>query len=284
METKLSVELRTMVMSDLGAVLEIIEAHDEDDAEAAESEYEEVGIENQYVLVDAETVIGVTGYRPVAACDNTYWLSWTYLAEAHRGKGLGKRMLADLLNRLRDQNGRKIFVKVSDYETPEGEKIYQAALHMYQSLGFEIELINHDFYDEGENQMILGLNLRQFGQTDGADAEVKIADEKPDIRFNGLYEIAETDGAYSFSWMVKKSARWFGNRSFSKEDLELGISSVKNEGGRKVFLTFPSNLALIHRPLQSVGFEYVGRLKDYYEVGLDELHFSHNLKKLADFN
>lgn len=144
---------------------------------------------------------------------------------------------------------------------------------MYQSLGFKEELISLDFYDEDENQRILGLNLTE----ETPDEELEIQDEKPVIRFNGLYEIAETDGAYTFSWIVEDKVKLFGKRSFTVEDLNIGIESVKYQGGRKIFLTFPSNLVLIHRPLQAAGFKFVGELRDYYEPGVHELHFTHDL-------
>jgi ribosomal protein S18 acetylase RimI-like enzyme len=268
-------QVRAMYMSDTGPVIEIINDHDEDDGEAAEAEFQDEGVEGQFVLVDDETVLGISGYREVENCDATYYLSWTYLDEKYRGQGLGKKMLGHVLDRLRELDARKIFVKVSDYQE-EGVGIYAAALSMYKSFGFEVEVVGEDFYDQGESQTILGLEFKP--QSD----EIVVADEKPVIRFNGLFEIAETDGAYTFEWIVEKSAGFFGKRSFSPEDLEVGIGSVKEQGGRKIFLTFPSNLVLIHRPLQAVGFKYVGQLRDYYEEGLHELHFSHDLEGVGE--
>ena len=269
-----STKVREMYMSDTASVIEIISDHDEDDGESAESEFQDEGIEGQFVLVDDETVLGTAGYREVENCDGTYYLSWVYLDEDYRGRGLGKKMLADVLDRLRERDARKAFVKVSDYEE-DGVNIYASALSMYKSFGFTVEVVGEDFYDEGESQTILGLEFRPQSE------DTAVADEKPVIRFNGLFEIAETEGAYTFAWTVEKSAGMFGSRSFTPEDLELGIQSVKEQGGRKIFLTFPSNLVLIHRPLQAVGFKYVGQLKDYYEEGLHELHFSHNLEALT---
>lgn len=268
-------QVRAMYMSDTGPVIEIINDHDEDDGEAAEAEFQDEGVEGQFVLVDDETVLGISGYREVENCDGTYYLSWTYLDENYRGQGLGKKMLGHVLDHLRELDARKIFVKVSDYQE-EGVGIYAAALSMYKSFGFEVEVVGEDFYDQGESQTILGLEFKP--QSD----EIVVADEKPVIRFNGLFEIAETDGAYTFEWIVEKSAGFFGKRSFSPEDLEVGIGSVKEQGGRKIFLTFPSNLVLIHRPLQAVGFKYVGQLRDYYEEGLHELHFSHDLEGVGE--
>jgi len=271
--------LRPMNMSDLVKVVKIIEAHDEDDGEAAEKDYLDSGVENQFVLESDGKIIGVTGYREVSGTDQTAWLTWTYLAETCQGKGYGKSMVSDLLDKLRKLNARKIFTKVSDYEDPDEGKIYERALKMYQSLGFEQEVVSHDFYDEGEDQIILGLHLREEDST-FSEEDLKVAEEKPIIRFDGLYEIAETDGAYAFSWIVKNKKTLFGKRNFTVEDLKIGLGSVKNSGGRKTFLTFPSNLPLIHSPLQAAGFKYVGRLENYYEQGVHEFHFSHDLSSL----
>ena len=201
--------LRPMNMSDLVKVVKIIHAHDEDDGEAAEKDYLDNGVENQFVLEQSEKIIGMTGYREVTGTDQTAWLTWTYLDEAFHGKGFGKSMVSDLLEKLRNLNARKIFTKVSDYDDPDDGKIYERALKTYQSLGFEEEVISHDFYDEDENQIILGLHLR--AEDSGfSEEELNIAEEKPIIRFDGLFEIGETDGSYTFSWIVKDTKKLFG--------------------------------------------------------------------------
>lgn len=266
--------LRPMYKSDTAAVIRIINAYDDDDAEAAQADYEEEGVENQYVLEIEDKVVGVTGYRQVPATDNTCWLSWTYLDPEYRSQGHGKAIMLELLEKLKAAGMRKLFVKVSDYEEPKQGKVYARALNMYKSLGFKEELVSKDFYDEDEDQIMLGLDLS--GEEDSNNESV-VKDEKPVIRFNGLFEIAETDGAYTFSWDVNEAKLFFGKRSFSVEDLVIGIKAVKDDGGRKIFLTFPSNLPLIHKPLQAAGFKFVGRLKNYYERGVDELHFTHDL-------
>ena len=269
-------QLRPMYLGDLQKVIEIIESHDEDDAESAAADFAEGDFSNQYVLEKDDAVIGITGFRPVEATDNTCWLSWTYLNSESQGCGLGRGMLIDLLDKLRDIDCRKIFVKVSDYKEEGEVGIYEKALKVYQSLGFEEEVVNPHFYDKDENQMILGLTLREIGD-EPLDEDAQVGEEKPNIRFNGVHEIAETDGAYSFSWEVTPSKRFFGKRSFTVDDLMIGIDESRNRGGRKVFLTFPSNLPLIHNPLQSAGFKYCGQLSNYYEEGVHEFHFMRDL-------
>lgn len=270
-------ELRPMYLGDLPKVIKIIDHYDDDDAEAAENDFQRNGIEDHYVLELNGQVIGVTGYRTVPATDRTSWLSWTYLDHNHRGKGLGKFMTQELITKIREINGRKLFVKVSDYDDPEEGKIYAAALGMYQSLSFKEEVRSIDFYDEDEDQMILGLSLdAEFEGTEDPEVE----QEKPIIRFNGMHEIAETEGSYTFQWEVLNKKTLFGKRNFSVEDLQIGLNAVKGEGGRKIFLTFPSNLPLIHKPLQAAGFKYVGQISDYYERGVHEFHFTHDLRNI----
>lgn len=271
-------ELRPMYLGDLHRVLSIINDYDEDDCEAAEVDYQRDGLDGQFVLEQNDEIIGVTGYRLVPATDKTVWLSWTYICREESGKGHGKSMLDQLLNKLNTENVRKVFIKVSNYEDPDDGKIYERAHKMYRSAGFELELTNNDFYDQGEDQLIYSKALSY--QTND-DTLGEVTEERPVIRFNGLYEIAESDGAYTFSWVVEEKKKLFGKRSFSVEDLKTGLVAVKSDGGRKVFLTFPSNLPLIHQPLQAAGFKFVGELKDYYENGVNEMHFSHTLDNIG---
>lgn len=268
-------ELRAMNMSDLQGVVRVIDAYDDDDAESAQDDFQQFGVEGHYVLEREGRIVGITGFRENEACDRSYWLSWTYLEKSECGQGQGKKMLQDLLSILRERNARKVFVKVSSYKDDDGYQVYERAFQVYQALGFELGLTGVDFYDEGEDQRILGLNFES-----PSDEAPEVAEEKPVIRFNGLHEIAETEGAYTFEWIVQEKKGFFSKRSFSVEDLTIGLETVKGHGGRKVFLTFPSNLPLIHRPLQAAGFKYVGQLADYYERGVHEFHFTHDLTQI----
>ncbi len=273
-------EFRQMYMSDLPKVLRIIEDTDEDDAKDAEEDFHAQGMDDHYVLELDDKVIGVTGFRAVPATDHTSWLSWTYLDTAHHGKGLGKLMTQKLLHAVKAAGGHNIFVKVSNYVDPEDGPIYARALSLYKSLGFVESLTNVDFYDEDEDQIILGLPLLEntSPELDENGNAIAVAEEKPIVRFNGLREIGESEGAYTFDWIVKeRRGSFFEKRSFSVEDLQVGINSVRDKGGRKIFLTFPSNLPLIHDPLQRAGFKYAGQLQDYYEHGVHDMHFTHDL-------
>jgi GNAT superfamily N-acetyltransferase len=269
-------EFRPMYINDVKPVIALIHATDDDDAEAASADFDELGLDNQYVIELDDKVIAVTGFRAIEASDRSCWLNWTYVHPSFQGKGFGRMLLTRLLDTLRESDASKIFVKVSDYENEAGVSVYERAMGLYSSQAFALELTNEDFYDEDESQLIYGLKLK----ADIADEELEIVEEKPIIRFCGLFEIAETEGAYTFRWEVKGTKKLFGKRNFSDEDLSLGLQAARDDGARKVFLTFPSNLPLIHKPLQAAGFKYIGLLTDYYEQGVHEYHFSHDLQGL----
>lgn len=256
--------LRQMESDDIDAVVALIEEHEEDDAMEAERDYRAIGgLDDQFVLEQKGEVIGVTGYQTPPGCDNTHWLSWTYIHKQYTNQGLGRNMLIELIDYLKQQEARKLFIKMSDYVSDEDGAIYAAALHLYQSLGFAVEITHKDFYAVGESEIILGMCL----QPAVIDSVFDIEMEHVPVQFNSVYEIAETEDIYSFGW------RDDGDQLFSAEDVRIGIDSVREQGGRGVFLNFPANYAGLDEPLLAAGFQQAGTLRDYYEEGIHEQHY-----------
>ena len=253
--------LREMKEKDIGTVVALINDHDDDDAEEANKDYRDVGgIYDQFVLEQNGEIIGVTGFKTPPGCNNTHWLSWTYIREDYTNQGLGRKILTELIQYLKDKEGRKLFIKVSDYESDEDGAIYAAALHLYQSLGFNIELTHEDFYAIGEAQIILGMRLQPVTMS-------KVEEDYLPIQFNSVYEIAETDDVYSFGWQDQ------GDHLFTVEEVQVGIESVREEDGRAIFLTFPANYTGIQDVLLQAGFQLAGTLHDYYEDSMHEHHY-----------
>ncbi len=256
-------KLREMQPEDIKAVIKVIESQDEDDAEEALASYQQIGgIMDQYVLEQNGQIIGVTGFLTPPACDHTHILSWTYVHDDYANQGHGRIMLNELISLLKEKGGRKLYVHVSDYVDEEDGAIYAAALHLYQSLGFKLEITHNDYYDEGEAQMILGLRLKEA-------VNRPVEQEFCPVQFNSVFEIAETDDAYSFGWHDE------GESSFTIADVEIGLEQVKNDEGRAVFLSFPSNYIGVADTLLASGFTNAGTLDDYFEDGIHEQHFAH---------
>ena len=162
--------LRPMRDADVPRALEIIESHDEDDAEEAVNSFEGRGIGHFWMLEVAGRAIGVTGVRPNAAADAAGWLSWTYVHDDDCGNGHGRWMLATLLDEMQRRGVRMLFISVSDYVDPEDGPVYAAAMHLYQALGFTIDVANRDFYAPGESQFLLAKRLAPAASKEASDA------------------------------------------------------------------------------------------------------------------
>lgn len=259
--------LREMQPEDIRPVFEVIESQDEDDAEEALETYQQVGgILDNFVMEQNQQIIGVTGYATPPGCDDTYWLNWTYVHADYANQGNGRIMLTELIQHLKDKNGRMLFVKVSDYEDDEVGALYAAALHLYKSLGFKEHIVHADYYDEGESQTILGLRLNSSSNTSS-----EVETEECPIAFNALFEIAETDGAYSFGWHEE------GENMFTQKDVTVGIQQARKDEARAIFLSFPHHYSKVRETLLASGFTHSGTLPDYFADGLHEEHYTYIL-------
>ena len=261
--------LEEMQSNDIDEVLAVIDSQDEDDAEEAEPGYREMGgTLDQFVMRADNKIIGVTGFLTPPGCDETHWLSWTYVHDDYANRGFGRKMLTELISHLKEKNSRMLFVKVSDYVDEEDGAIYAAALHLYQALGFKIEITQADYYDEDEAQITLGLRL--------SDAPAMVTDEfiEPEmvpVQFNAVFEIDETDDAYTFGWHDE------GDALFTHEDIKIGLDNAREKEARAVFLSFPSNFTGVKDTLLSAGFKESGILPNYYEDGIHDVHFTYTL-------
>lgn len=265
---KTLISFRQMVEDDLERVVEIIEQHDEDDAEEAEVDYTESGISGIFVALLDDQVIGVSGARLLDNCDRSFQLSWTYLDKQHCNQGYGRQLLLYVLDQLKEFNARKLFIYMSDYVDEDGVSIYAAARHLYQSLDFQKELEIVNYYDEGESLTVFALQIEDKGFD-----TLPIKPESPKIKFNNLIHIAETESAYSFGWETKR----FG-KTFTAEDIELGVDAAQQKGANLVLISFPSNFEGVKQQLLDAGFSAIGQLQDYYEEGVHEDHY------LYDYN
>lgn len=259
--------LQEMQPEDIKEVVAVIATQDEEDAEEAAAGFSQIGgIMDMFVLRHEGRIIGVTGFSTPPGCDNTYWISWTYVHDDYANQGFGRKMLIELIDFLKGREGRMLFVKVSDYVDEEDGPLYAAALHLYQSLGFKIEITHPDYYDVGEAQIILGMRI---SDTPAMIADFDVPKELVPVQFNAVFEIAETDGSYSFGWHDE------GETLFTREDIQLGIDEVRKKNGRAIFLSFPSNFKGVKDTLISSGFKTSGLLHDYYEDGIHDEHYSY---------
>jgi GNAT superfamily N-acetyltransferase len=255
------IEFRPMTEEDIAPALRIIGSHDEEDGEEAAETYEEFGTADQYVLTERGEVIGVTGCRAIDYTDRSYWLSWTCMAKDQRRKGLGEAMLSQLIEVMGGMNARRLFVNTSDLPK------YSDAIQCYENQGFRLEVNYQDYYCPGESRLTYA---RRIGPLYGIRPVFEPSDRG--VFLAGAGEIDETDGAYYIGWDYSEDGAMF-----HAQDLSDAIERVRYDNGRCIFVGFPSALAGVETAFQAAGFVNCGRLVDFYEDGLDEIHYRLNL-------
>ncbi|MEQ1824988.1 MAG: GNAT family N-acetyltransferase [Pirellula sp.] len=253
-------ELRPMVVRDIPAALSIIQEYDEDDAEEARETYGS-GIEDQFCLCESGGVIGVVGAKPINGTDGSFGLSWTYLHPSHRRTGTGNRMLTWIIEIMRERDGRKVFVQASDYSDPSLGDIYRDAREAYMHVGFVQEIRQPDYYAPNESLIVYGMRL----------CEKEIVDvvlNLDDIKLTDVDEIPETNGAYWLAWELVPQGQ-----GTKPQDFQRVYDQVRGWGGRSIYMAFPSDVANASSLLTAARFRTAGRLIDYYEDGIDEVHY-----------
>ncbi len=257
--------VRPMTKADIPAVLAIIEAHDEDDAEEARDTFKR-SLTDMFVAYDGEQVVGVTGSFPDPEADRIAWLSWTYVDERARGEGLGRYLMQGLIEILRGYGVRRLFISTGDYRE-DGEDIYAAAKALYEAMGAKCELVQAKYFGPGEARHIYTLEI-----TDETAGE---AEPAGDLVFEELFEAPETDDGAILTW-----------REFLPDDAEIDAAShlsklieeARDKGARFVSAAIPSDLASgAEDGLREFGFEYSGSLQNYYKPGVHQRHWIKHL-------
>lgn len=250
---------RPLTSADLPAALRIISAHDRDDGVAAEDAYAH-SLTHQFALCIEDRLVGVTGGSEIADTVGAWWLSWTYLDAAWRGRGLGKLMLGRMLDVMVEHGARKVFLTTSDLPGRDGKPKYGAAIRAYTAAGFEREARHADFYTPGEAMFVMGLRLRP------PDDRERSLDPRG-IEVLDAEEIAETDDTYALDW------RYVDGPGDSVEVLRDAVDDLRSLEARVVFLGLPSDTPLAHALAEAAGFHVDGTLRDFHDDGVHEVRW-----------
>ncbi len=260
----MTTSFRPMVSADVRPALRIISAHDSDDAEVAEASYEK-SLAWQYAFcVDGE-LAGVTGGTPIEETDDSWWLSWTYLDAVHRGKGLGREMLGRMLEVMRRERARKVFLTTSSLSGRDGKPKYGAAIRAYEAAGFEHEARHAGFYTPGEAMLVMGLRIR-------ATVKRAIVPDAREIRLGVAHEIDETDDTYALDW------RFVDGPGDGVEAFETAIEALHELEARIAFVGLPSDAPAAIALTESAGFHVDGTVRDFYADGVDEIRWRLDLE------
>lgn len=93
-------------------------------------------------------------YGEIADSNASYELYWLATHNACRGQGIGKKLMEELISRLKAQDARKLYIKT------DSEPRYTATRHFYDSCGFTHEATLKQYYDNNDDCCIYSMYLR----------------------------------------------------------------------------------------------------------------------------
>jgi ribosomal protein S18 acetylase RimI-like enzyme len=95
-----------------------------------------------------EAVSGFACYGPVAGTEASWDLYWIAVAGKERGRGLGRKLQAEVERRTLLSGGRRLYVWTSSRDQ------YLPTRAFYERLGYTREATLRDYYKPGENLVI----------------------------------------------------------------------------------------------------------------------------------
>ena len=255
-------KFRKMKPRDVDAALDIIEEHDEDDAEAAA--YSMSGDLSGFYVVDVQgRVAGVTGYSRIMEAPTSAWLSWTYVHDDMRKQGVGAFMMEELRFALAKTKVERLFIETSDYKE-DGVDIYAEARRFYERCGATRELVIEDFYQPGEARYIyrLPLEMSSFFTPEQT--------MNPQIVFTDIDVMSESETAFGLYWEEVDAPP-----ENAADQLQGLIDEAKSEGAHAVFASLPTQLSLAaSSQLQAAGFQNIGNVSDFYGAGSHDAYWA----------
>jgi ribosomal protein S18 acetylase RimI-like enzyme len=148
--------------ADVGGVRELVAgtavflAHEVEVAVELVQERLDLGPPSEYEFVFAEeegSLLGYACYGPITITQGSFDLYWIAVRKDAQGRGLGKRLLAESLQLIRQAGGRKLYIETS--ARPE----YAATRAFYERSGCRLEATIADFYGVGDAKLIYVLDV-----------------------------------------------------------------------------------------------------------------------------
>ncbi|MCW9096681.1 MAG: GNAT family N-acetyltransferase [Ignavibacteriaceae bacterium] len=107
-----------------------------------------------FVGIIDNKIVSVIGYCPDRLNEiGVYWLGWFYTHKDYNHRGIGKSMFDFVISELKVKKACRLFVNTSS------DEFYKPAMNFYQKMGFKKINVDEDFYEEGEDKIIMSKNL-----------------------------------------------------------------------------------------------------------------------------
>ena len=111
-----------------------------------------------YVATQARKVLGWVCFGPVPCTIGTWDLYWIGVDTAQQGQGVGRKLMAFAESEILACGGRRVLVETS------GRTAYAPTLAFYERIGYCREACVRDFYDIGDDKIVLGKRIAPTGR------------------------------------------------------------------------------------------------------------------------
>jgi GNAT superfamily N-acetyltransferase len=115
------------------------------------------GDASEYFFVFAmqgDDTIGYACYGPIGCTIGSIDLYWIVVDPAAQGRGVGRGLVTEVERLCRTQGSRKIYIETSD------KPQYAPTREFYLRCGYKIDALQKDFYDDGDDKLVLVKDLR----------------------------------------------------------------------------------------------------------------------------
>jgi D-alanine-D-alanine ligase len=106
-----------------------------------------------HVATQAGEVLGWVCFGPAPCTIGTWDLYWIGVDAPHQGQGIGRTLMAFAESEIRARGGRRVLVETS------GRAAYAPTLAFYERIGYCREACVRDFYDIGDDKIVLGKHV-----------------------------------------------------------------------------------------------------------------------------
>jgi len=161
-QERLRVEIREAKKQDQPEIFRLIARQRKADASGAGRTYhrhfnlKQRPKDRVFVARAGREIIGVSGYwYDDYAESGVYWLGWTYVDRRYQRQGIGQKLLDRVVQELKKNKARKLYVDTSNRSS------YGPALRFYRANGFKREGRFKNYYQRGEDQIVMGKELRK---------------------------------------------------------------------------------------------------------------------------
>jgi ribosomal protein S18 acetylase RimI-like enzyme len=161
-----------VVAADSAAVSRIVQATGffrSDEVDVAVELVEErlaKGVASGYHFVFAEmegSVAGYACYGPIACTIGSYDLYWIAVDPKWQGRGMGRLLLCEVEQQIRQCAGRHIYIETS------GRPQYQPTRAFYERSGYEVVAVLQEFYDHDDDKVVWRKICRDESAASGSE-------------------------------------------------------------------------------------------------------------------